>query len=93
MRRAKVLLHTAYYESFGYVLTEAAANGCHVVSTEVGIAPQIAECATTFEGMCNRLRWALERPPLQAPEVPYTMDTTVQQYWKLYENTIADFEK
>ncbi len=44
------LLMTSLYESFGYVLLEAAVNGVPCVATPVGIAPPLAEAggATLF---------------------------------------------
>jgi glycosyltransferase involved in cell wall biosynthesis len=38
MRQSRLLLHTAEYESFGYVLAEALACGAAVVSAPVGFA-------------------------------------------------------
>jgi glycosyltransferase involved in cell wall biosynthesis len=39
--RADVYLHLARYESFGFPLIEAAAAGVPVVSTRVGVAPEL----------------------------------------------------
>ncbi len=41
MRQSKVLLHTARFESFGFVLTEAASAGCAVVGAPVGVLPEL----------------------------------------------------
>lgn len=41
MAQSKVFLHTSSYESFGFVLIEALQQGAHVVSTPVGIAPEL----------------------------------------------------
>ncbi len=41
MTESKVLLHTADFESFGFVFPEAAQAGCRIVSTPVGIAPEM----------------------------------------------------
>jgi 1,2-diacylglycerol 3-alpha-glucosyltransferase len=43
MRKATVLLHTSDFESFGYVFSEAYSNGCAIVTTPVGIAPEMTE--------------------------------------------------
>jgi glycosyltransferase involved in cell wall biosynthesis len=38
MQQSKILLHTSSFEGYGYIFAEAAACGCHVVSTPVGAA-------------------------------------------------------
>jgi 1,2-diacylglycerol 3-alpha-glucosyltransferase len=43
MRNATILLHTSDFESFGFVLSEAYSNGCAIVATPVGIAPEMAQ--------------------------------------------------
>ncbi|MEO1715238.1 MAG: glycosyltransferase, partial [Bacteroidota bacterium] len=42
LHRSKLFLHTSSYESYGMVITEALAMGCHVVSRPVGIASELA---------------------------------------------------
>lgn len=84
MQQATVLLHTSNYESQGYVLLEAAAAGCRLVSTPVGIAPEIAHCAETPEALGGLLLEALRGGPKITPSVPYTMEQTAQAYVKLY---------
>jgi glycosyltransferase involved in cell wall biosynthesis len=41
LQKAKILLHTSDFESFGFVLLEAQACGCAIVCTRVGIAPEL----------------------------------------------------
>jgi glycosyltransferase involved in cell wall biosynthesis len=41
LAQAQVLLHTSRFESYGMVLAEAAAAGCAVVSTDVGVASDV----------------------------------------------------
>lgn len=62
MRESRVLLHTARFESFGYVLAEAKAQGCRVVGTPVGIAPALADCAGSEEDLAA----AVARAPRRA---------------------------
>jgi glycosyltransferase involved in cell wall biosynthesis len=38
MQQSKILLHTSGFEGYGYIFAEAAACGCHIVSTPVGAA-------------------------------------------------------
>lgn len=86
MRKAKVFLHTSSYESFGYVLAEAAANGCHVVSTPVGIARDLASCGNTAEALLNHLVRLLVLPPPSGPVPVKTMDEVAAKYLDLYED-------
>tara|TARA_R110002049_G_scaffold246247_9_gene420277 strand:- start:986 stop:2020 length:1035 start_codon:yes stop_codon:yes gene_type:complete len=46
MKKAKLLLHTANFESFGMVFLEAQALGLKIVTTPVGIAPELNGCGT-----------------------------------------------
>ena len=86
MGTAKVFLHTSGYESFGYVLAEAAANGCHVVSTPVGIARDLASCGNTAEALFNHLVRLLVLPPPSGPVPVKTMDEVAAKYLDLYED-------
>jgi glycosyltransferase involved in cell wall biosynthesis len=85
MRAAKVFLHTAHFESFGFVLTEAAMNGCRVVSTPVGIAPQLVDqLGRTPKELSIEVLHALNAPLLDKPNIPFTMNETAQAYLRLY---------
>jgi glycosyltransferase involved in cell wall biosynthesis len=86
MQQAKVFLHTANFESFGMVLTEAAMQGCRVLSTPVGIAPQISVTGRTAEALAEQILAALDKPLLKSPYTPLTMEETAQQYLKLYHS-------
>jgi 1,2-diacylglycerol 3-alpha-glucosyltransferase len=46
-RTADVFLSTSLYEGYGLTLVEAAASGCPIVTTDVGIASQIIEPGIT----------------------------------------------
>ena len=50
MAEARVLLHTSDFESFGFVFPEAAQAGCRIVSTPVGIAPEMGTAGGFSEG-------------------------------------------
>jgi glycosyltransferase involved in cell wall biosynthesis len=47
MLQSNILLHTSQFESFGYVMAEARACGCSVVSTPVGIAGDVGVTGKT----------------------------------------------
>ena len=84
MGQTKVLLHTSDYESFGFVLPEAAMNGCRLVGTPVGIAPQMADCAEQPEDLARKVLAAIRQAPLPAPVVPYTIKKAADDYQRLY---------
>ncbi len=83
MRSAKVLLHSADFESFGFVLAEAAAQGCRVVSTPVGIAPELGFAAGSDEALAEAVVAGLgHAAEIQAPLL---MSETAERYVALYE--------
>jgi len=84
MRDAKVLLHTADFESFGYVLAEAAGHGCRVVTTPVGIAPALGAVAEKDEELARLLVEGLRLPDEGRSFVPFTMEETATAYLRLY---------
>ncbi len=84
MWQTKVLLHTSDYESFGFVLPEAAMNACRLVSTPVGIAPQIADCADDPETLAKKVLAAIQQPLLNAPAIPFTIEKAADAYQRLY---------
>lgn len=84
MRRTKVLLHTADFESFGYVLAEAAVCGCRVVSTPAGVAPVLGMVA---ENEVDLATWVLDGIQQAAPAQPFMlfdMRDTAKTYLRLY---------
>ncbi len=46
-RSADIFLTTSFYEGYGLTLIEAGASGCPIVSSDVGIAPEIIENGKT----------------------------------------------
>lgn len=85
MSHSKVYLHTSLFESFGFVLTEAAMNGCKVVSTPVGIAPAMTTyIGNTREILVKMVADALEEPLAESPFIPFTMEKTMAEYMALY---------
>jgi glycosyltransferase involved in cell wall biosynthesis len=83
MRASKALLHCSDYESFGYVLGEAGLCGCRLVSTPVGIAPELAACGNSPADLADLLHTALGQPLLAQPFVPYRMADTAAQYRRI----------
>ncbi len=85
MRRARVLLHPARFESFGLAMAEAQALGLGVVSRAVGIAAvgpgwELAEEPRAMAAAVGRL---LARPAAEvAPRFP--LAATVAAYRQLY---------
>lgn len=84
MQQSKIFLHTSNFESQGYVLMEAGMCGCHIVSTPVGIAPQLYPCANDVEALSALVSDALLQPVFR-PSVPLKMSDTVKAYLQLYE--------
>ncbi|HRI59394.1 MAG TPA: glycosyltransferase, partial [Saprospiraceae bacterium] len=80
MREAKVLLHTAHYESFGYVLAEAAMNGCRVAGTPVGGMAQFGTSAENEAELSRLLLDALRKDIQVQPFVAFTMQQTAEAY-------------
>ena len=87
MRKSKVLLHPAVYESYGFVFTEALACGMSIVSHAVGIAkagPHWTLVDST-EQFVPAIKQALaDFDPNQQPEFD-RIETTINQYLELYE--------
>lgn len=84
MQSAKVLLHTADFESYGLVLAEAAQQGCHLVSTPVGIAPEIgALMADSPHKLAEILLETLQKAAPAAPNTPFAGAQTLAQYHSL----------
>jgi glycosyltransferase involved in cell wall biosynthesis len=84
MRQSRVLLHTAHYESFGYVLAEAAACGCRIVGTPVGATGTFGKTADNEAGLAALVAQALREPLANQSFVPCTMEDTAREYEGVY---------
>lgn len=87
MREARVLLHTARFESFGFVLAEAAMNGCRIVGTPVGVAAELG--GATAENECELaglLLHEIGQPVNSQAFVPFRMKNTAASYLQIYTN-------
>ena len=86
MSRAKILLHTSHYESFGYVFAEALYSGMRIVSFAVGAAksiPQWKIVTTEFE-MTDAVIAFLNEDNSKSRMLLSTKKETVNAYLKLY---------
>ncbi len=88
MRNTKVFLHTSSFESYGYVLAEATACGCHVLSTPVGIARDLASCGNTAEALFNHAVRLLVLPPPSEPVYVKEMSEVAADYLDLYASRL-----
>lgn len=84
MQQSKVFLHTAQFESLGYVLEEARMLGCQLVSTPVGIAPEIAACASTEIELSALVLKLLAGPWKEVGAIAWSIQDTAKGYCKLY---------
>jgi glycosyltransferase involved in cell wall biosynthesis len=82
MASARVLLHTARFESYGYVLAEAAAAGCRVVGTPVGIASSVGETGSAEQALAEQVMGALAET-VRISRMPFLMEETVAAYLQL----------
>jgi glycosyltransferase involved in cell wall biosynthesis len=90
MGRTRVFVFTSENEGMGYVLLEALAQGAHLVSTPVGIAetgPK-SRVASTDSELADAARQFLRNPVDTAPRLPFSLDDSVQNYLKLYEEIL-----
>lgn len=84
MARAKVLLHTSDYESFGFIFPEAAASGCKIVSTPVGASEEHgALCAMTAAELADLVEQCLGTAIGVTPKPP-SMESTATAYRQLW---------
>ncbi len=88
MAETKILLHTSTFESYGMVLAEAYALGCHVVSTPVGIVPEMARCGNTKDELVEIINEILIHPQLKKFYPPFSIQNTAGKYLQLYQEKI-----
>ena len=70
------------------VLIEAAANECQVISTPVGIAPEIGTCGNTIDELVQLVQEALEHPNTKKIPKIHPIEETSAAYIKLYNEFI-----
>lgn len=86
MTQSKILLHTAQFESFGYVLAEASAFGCQVISTPVGIAADVGVTGKTVEELAFQIKKALTEKSSNAHQTQFSVQAMIDSYVALLPN-------
>jgi glycosyltransferase involved in cell wall biosynthesis len=86
MSRSKILVHPARYESFGFVFSEALAQGMTVVSRPVGIAEpserwRVADTAAALAEACSSV---LDDPPETRSLALFTEDEAADEWVRIY---------
>ncbi len=86
MRQTKVYVHTAHFESFGFVFAEALANGCAVVSTPVGIAPELGTTEKNNDALKTLIINKLNEPFAPTQDKRLVISGTTAAYLKLWHD-------
>ena len=91
MRRAKILVHPARYESFGFVFSEALACGMTVLSRAVGAASAGARwrLCDTAESFATASGKTLDGPPGTKALTVFSEDEAADALARLYDNPRA----
>lgn len=91
MAQSKILLHTSISEGMGYVFLEAAACGCYIVATPVGIvSPDQFSFVNEDEGyLANSILNLLDSDILFASRYPYVLQRTSLSYANLYSKVMS----
>ena len=94
MMQSKILLHTSEYESFGYVVAEALASGCFVVSRKTGCAQESEKIiiAENKDEFTNALMNLLISKNDYLPVNPFNLSCTVDSYFHLYNSNAKVYE-
>jgi 1,2-diacylglycerol 3-alpha-glucosyltransferase len=91
MSKSKILLHTAAFESAGYVFLEALRSGMKVVSFETGYLPQIpgAYQCSDVDKMLLTIKSLLTYRQEYIPQTVPLISDTADQIINLYKNRTA----
>lgn len=84
--KAKVLLHTSHFESFGMIFPEALESKTNIVSQNVGcvVPTENWQLAETKEELISACKKALSISFSENFNNPFTIEKTVENYLKLY---------
>jgi 1,2-diacylglycerol 3-alpha-glucosyltransferase len=87
MNKSKILFHTSDYESFGYVLEEALAAGCYVVSRKIGCAEQSDKffIGESTEEFIRLVKVILLNKINYIPRILFPISGTAASYMSVYE--------
>ena len=93
MSQASILLHTAHFESFGYVFSEAQFFGLGIVSRPVGQAPQNDhshwKLAEDVSGMVKGIKSLLRQSIMSHTATSLSMQDTCQLYLDAYHKLLS----
>ena len=89
-KTADLFLLTSNYEGYGLTLIEAAAAGCKIIASDVGIAPEILEKENIFkvgdsDDLAAKLKLAVTGNVQPAKQLPIQ---TKEQYLQLYKDSL-----
>lgn len=95
MSQSKILLHTAQFESQGYVFLEALSRGMYIISRAVGIAKKSSRwhLADNIEGFAAAAETILTAEREHTAMIPYSMHETLDQHMALYDSLIENHKK
>jgi glycosyltransferase involved in cell wall biosynthesis len=87
MQQSKILLHTSNFEGYGYIFSEAAACGCHVVSTPVGAAENspFSFTSTDKSALINKIVQILSTVQTFSHRKVFSMQNCAAKYSEAYE--------
>ena len=87
MSKAKILLHTSRFESFGMVFLEALYSQMQIVSFEVGIAEasEYWHIGSTKKELLEKLELAMQNKKMPAFKETFTIEKTLSEYCKIYD--------
>lgn len=89
MDQSKVLYHPSIYESFGMVILEALRSRMHVVSSPVGISPEIDQVhlVESPEDAAELTKKLINKPTPKSL-TPFSIHKTVDQYLEVYNSLL-----
>ena len=90
MNRAKILVHTSFFEAGALVFMEALMQGMYIVSREVGLVQKqdrwkVANSNAEFVEAVSKL---LNSRLCHERNMPYSIERTVEEYTSLYESLL-----
>lgn len=88
MAQSKILLHTSEWEGMGYIFLEAAACGCLIAATPIGIVEQdqFTFVSPNEEILAEQIIQWLETETEYESRYPYLLEHTTREYVNLYNN-------